>query len=147
MSKTNTTKTNKKFTDIYTVLLETPQNKNLLTMKLNSIGVIATMHSRKRDDITTIAINDMYYQLVSESRILLNAKKTKFQLWLTDDDKKLMIDNKIVSETDLVTCNDSTRHYKTGMTFTFDDKTFNKVLSVFAKNHAIYFSDIAIETK
>ena len=96
--KSNATKTNNNYNDLYEVLMNCEQNKNLLTMQLNKIGYVANMKTKTPNDYTTITPNDFYYQLSSGTRILINAKKTKCQLWLTDDDKTLLIDNKIINE-------------------------------------------------
>ena len=136
----NANKVNNNYNDLYDILVNTIANKNVLTMTLNQNGYIATMKTKNALDYTTLTPNDYYYQLSSGTRILINAKRTKCQLWLTDDDKTLLIDNKIIDNNDIVSCNDSIRHYKTSMTIKFDNEWFNKFMNVYASKHIVKFA-------
>lgn len=133
----NNEKTNINYNDLYDILVNTIANKNVLTMTLNKNGYIANMKTKNALDYTTLTPNDYYYQLSSGTRILINAKRTKCQLWLTDDDKQLLIDNDIINDNDVVSCNDSIRHYKTSMNIKFDNEWFNKFMNVYATKHIV----------
>lgn len=136
-TKTNATKTNANYTDLYNVLLNTNANKNLLTLELNKIGYIANMKTKTPNDYTTETPNDYYYQLSSGTRILINAKRTKCQLWLTSDDMTMLVNENIINENDIVSCNDSIRKYKTSMNIKFDNEWLNKFMCVYSKYHLV----------
>ena len=140
---TNATKTNKSFDDMYVVLHDTIANKNMVTAKLNECGYIANMHTKNHNDFVSTVVNDHYYQLPSGSRVLVNAKRNHMQLWLTDNDKQLLVDNNIITDNDVTTTTDNARHYKTDMKqFAFDTDTFNSIMNVFNSVYALRFNEL-----
>ena len=136
-TKTNATKTNANYNDLFNVLMTTSANKNKLTLELNKIGYIANMKTKTPNDYITETPNDYYYQLSSGTRILINAKRTKCQLWLTDNDKQMIVDEKLYNENDIVSCNDSIRHYKTSMNIEFTNEWLNNFMNVYSKYHLV----------
>lgn len=142
MSKTtkkveNIEKTNVNYNDLYNILIDTIANKNVLTMTLNKNGYIANMKTKNANDFETLTPNDYYYQLSSGTRILINAKRTKCQLWLTNDDCEYLIKNKVIDKNDVVSCNDSIRKFKTSMNIAFTNDWLNNFMNVYAQKHIV----------